>query len=167
MTNKNNIGSRHKKTRRRRVSYTHTETNTRRITQFARSGNFTMLQQHEIKKIESDIFARHRLNIGNIEVFTVKLTPKDDLPAFSQSWPTLNNLKEDILVEVASLYKYGIITTLPISKYASPIFAQKKKQSVPWRRPRNIWPERNFSVNLTVHWTTIVSAMAEPNNGGA
>ena len=32
----------------------------------------------------------------------------------------------DILVELALLHKYGIITTLPISKYASPIFAQKK-----------------------------------------
>ena len=36
------------------------------------------------------------------------------------------NLKEDILVELALLHKYGIITTLPFSKYASPILAQKK-----------------------------------------
>ena len=60
------------------------------------------------------------------EEFKVKLTPKDDSPAYSQSLPAPMNLKEDILVELAMLHKYGIITTLPFSKYASPIFAQKK-----------------------------------------
>ena len=91
-----------------------------------------MLQQHEIKQIEAllvefhDIFARHRIDIGMNEEFTVKLTPKDDSPAYSQSLRTPINLKEDILVELALLHKYGIITTLPSPKYASPIFAQKK-----------------------------------------
>ena len=60
------------------------------------------------------------------EEFMVKLTPKDDSPAYSQSLPAPIHLKEDILVELALLHKYGIITTLPFSKYASPIFAQKK-----------------------------------------
>ena len=92
----------------------------------------SMLQQHEIKKIKSllveyhDIFARHRFDIGMNEEFTVKLTLKDDSPAYSQSLPSPVNLKEDILVELALLHKYGIITTLPFSKYASPIVAQKK-----------------------------------------
>ena len=90
------------------------------------------LQQHEIKQREAllvefhDTFARHRFNIGMNEEFTVKLTPKDDSPAYIQSLPTPINLKEDILVELALLHKYGIITTLPFSKYASPFFAQKK-----------------------------------------
>ena len=92
----------------------------------------SMLQQRETRQIETllvdfhDIFARHRLDIGVNEEFTVKLTPKDESPAYSQSLPTPVNLKEDILVELALLHKYGIITTLPFSKYASPIFAQKK-----------------------------------------
>ena len=68
----------------------------------------------------------HRFDIGMNEEFKVKLTPKDDSPAYSQSLPAPINLKEDILVELAMLHKYGIITTLPFSKYASPIFAQKK-----------------------------------------
>ena len=55
----------------------------------------------------------------------MKLTPKDESPAYSQSLPAPINLKEDILVELAMLHKYRIITTLPFSKYASPIFAQK------------------------------------------
>ena len=91
-----------------------------------------MLQQHEIKQIETllveinDIFARHRFDIGVNEEYTVKLTPKDESPAYSQSPPTLVNLKEDISVELALLHKYGIITTLPFSNYPSPIFVPKK-----------------------------------------
>ena len=92
----------------------------------------SMLQPTEIARIEDllvefhDIFARLRFDIGMNEDFKVKLTPKDDSPAYSQSLPTPINLKEDILVELALLHRYGIITTLPFSKYASPIFAQKK-----------------------------------------
>ena len=36
------------------------------------------------------------------------------------------HLKEDLIVELALMHKYGIITVLPFSKYASPIFAQRK-----------------------------------------
>ena len=91
----------------------------------------SMLQPAEIARIEDllvefhDIFARHRFDIGMNEDFKVKLTPKDDSPAYSQSLPTPITLKEDIVVELALLHRYGIITTLPFSKYASPIFAQK------------------------------------------
>ena len=94
----------------------------------------SLLQQHEIKQIEAllvefhNIFARHRFDIGMNEEFTVKLTPKDDSLAYSQSFPTPIILKEDILVELALLHKNGIITTLPFSKYASPIFAQKRSK---------------------------------------
>ena len=92
----------------------------------------SMLQPAEIARIEDllvefhDIFARHRFDIGMNQDFKVKLTPKDDSPAYSQSLPTPINLKEDIFVELAVLHCYGNITTLPFSKYASPIFAQKK-----------------------------------------
>ena len=92
----------------------------------------SMLQQHEVRQIETllvefyDIFARHRFDTGVNEEFTVKLAPKDESSAYSQSPPTPVNLEEDILVELALLHQYGIITTLPFSKYASPIFAQKK-----------------------------------------
>ena len=49
----------------------------------------SMLQQHDIKQIEAllvkfhDIFARHRFDIGVNEDFAVKLTPKDESPAYS------------------------------------------------------------------------------------
>ena len=73
-----------------------------------------------------DIFARHRFDIGINTEFKVQLTPLDNRPAYSQSPPAPINLKDDIPVELALLHKYGIITTLPFSKYASPIFAQRK-----------------------------------------
>ena len=38
----------------------------------------------------------------------------------------LIHLKEDLTLELALIHKYGIITVLPFSNYASPIFAQRK-----------------------------------------
>ena len=73
-----------------------------------------------------DIFARHRMDIGMNTEFKVKLTPKDDKAVYSQSLPMTMHLKEDLIVELALMHKYGIITVLPFSKYASPIFAQRK-----------------------------------------
>ena len=73
-----------------------------------------------------DIFARHRFDIGIKTEFKVQLTPLENRPAYSQSLPAPINLKDNILVELALLHKYRIITTLPFSKYASPIFALRK-----------------------------------------
>ena len=90
----------------------------------------SMLQRDKITRIEDllvqfhDIFVRHRFNIGMKEEFKVILTPKDDSLAYSQNLPKPINLKEDILVELALLRRYGIITTLPFSKYASATFVQ-------------------------------------------
>ena len=56
----------------------------------------------------------------------VKRTPKNVSSAYSQSLSAPINMKDDILVELAMLHKNGIITTSPFSKYASPIFVQKK-----------------------------------------
>ena len=58
--------------------------------------------------------------------FKVSLTPQDDIPLYTQRLPVPINLKEDLTVELALMYRYGIITTLPFSKYASSIFAQRK-----------------------------------------
>ena len=45
---------------------------------------------------------------------------------YTQSLPTPTNLKDYLLGELALMQKYGIIMTLPYSKYSSPIFAQRK-----------------------------------------
>ena len=73
-----------------------------------------------------DIFATHRMDIGMNTEFKVKLTPKDANAVYSQSLPMPIHLKEDLIVKLALMHKYGIITVLPFSKYASPIFAQRK-----------------------------------------
>ena len=66
------------------------------------------------------------MDIGMNTEFKVKLTPKDDKAVYSQSLPMPIHLEEDLIVELALMHKYGIITVLPFSKYASPIFAQRK-----------------------------------------
>ena len=90
------------------------------------------LETEERKDIEEllveihDIFARQRFNRGINQDFKAKLTPIDESPGYSQNQPTPINLKGDITVELALLHKCGIITTLPFSKYANPIFTQRK-----------------------------------------
>ena len=93
-----------------------------------------------------DIFARHRLDIGVNHDFKKKLTPKNDQPAYTQSLPFPVNLKEDLTVELALMYYYGIVTTLPFSKCASPIFAQRKP-NVRLRLPVDLRKINNLTVD--------------------
>ena len=92
----------------------------------------TLLNETEKQAVEDilveyhDIIARHRMDIGMNTKFKVKLTPKDDKAVYRQSLPMPIQLKEDLIVEFALMHKYGIITVLPFSKYASTIFAQRK-----------------------------------------
>ena len=67
-----------------------------------------------------------RLDIGMNNQFKFCLTPKNDKTVHTQSLPVPIKVKDDLTVELALMHKYGIITTLPFSKYASPIFAQRK-----------------------------------------
>ena len=81
----------------------------------------TLITETEKQAIEDilveyhDIFARHRMDIGMNTEFKVKLTPKDDKAVYSQSLPMPIHLKEDLIVELALMHKYGIITVLPFS----------------------------------------------------
>ena len=92
----------------------------------------TLLNENEKHAVEDilveyhDIIARHRMDIGMNMEFKVKLTAKDDKAVYSQNLPMPIHLKEDLIVELVLMHKYGIITVLPFSKYASPIFAQRK-----------------------------------------
>ena len=108
--------------------------NTESRTEFLKRFDWTatLLSETEKQAVEDilveyhDIFARHRMDIGMNTEFKVRLTPKDDKAVYSQSLPMPIHLKEDLIVEFALMHKYGIITVLPFSKYASPIFAQRK-----------------------------------------
>ena len=79
--------------------------------------------EHEQQRIEEllvkyhTIFVRHRLDIGINTDFKIKLTPKHDDPVYAQSLPTPTNLKDYLLVELALMQEYGIITTLPYSNH--------------------------------------------------
>ena len=96
----------------------------------------TLLTKTEEQAVEDilveyhDIFARHRMDIGMNTEFKAKLTPRDDKAVYSQSLPMPIHLKEDLIVELALMHKYGIITVLPFLKYASPIFAQRKPNGI-------------------------------------
>ena len=92
----------------------------------------SLIQGKENQELEdviieyNDIFTSHRLDIGINNDFKVILTPKNENPVYTQNLPVPINLKEDLTVELALMHRYGIITTLPFSKNASPIFAQRK-----------------------------------------
>ena len=89
----------------------------------------TKTERHAVENIlveYHDIFARHRMDIGVNTEFRVRLTPKDHKAVYSQSLPMPIHLKEELLVELALMHKYGISTVLPYSEYACPIFAQRK-----------------------------------------
>ena len=95
-------------------------------------GTNTLLTERGKQAIEDilvdyhDIFAKHRKDIRINTEFKVKLTPKDDKVVYSQSLPMPIHLKENLVVESALMHKYGNVTVLPFSKYASPIFAERK-----------------------------------------
>ena len=97
----------------------------------------TLLSETEKQAIEDilvdyhDIFAGHRMDIEMNTEFK-KITPKDDKAVYSQNLPMLIYLKENLIVALALMHKYGIITVLPFSKYASPIFAQRKPNVSFW-----------------------------------
>ena len=92
----------------------------------------TLLTETEKQAVENilveyhDIIARHRMDIGMNTEFKVRLTPKDDKAVYSQCLPMPIHLKKDLFAELALMHKYGIMTVLPFSNYASPIFAQRK-----------------------------------------
>ena len=82
----------------------------------------TLLTETEKQAVEDilveyhDIFAGHRMDIGMNTEFKVRLTQEDDKAVYSQNLPMLIHLKEDLIVELALMDKYGIITVLPFSK---------------------------------------------------
>ena len=96
--------------------------------------NDTLLTETEKQAIEDilvnylDIFARPRTFIGTNTEINVKLTPKDDKAVYIQSPPKPILLKENLIVELALTHKYGTITFLLFSKYASPTFEQRKPE---------------------------------------
>ena len=74
----------------------------------------------------SDIFAKHRFDVGYNTELKIKLTPEHNSPVYVQSPLTPIHLRNELIVELALMHYYGLITTLSHSKYSSPVFAQRK-----------------------------------------
>ena len=74
----------------------------------------------------SDIFAKHRFDVGYNTDLKIKLTPERSIPIYEQGPPTPVHLRNELQVELALMHYYGLITTLSQSRYSSPLFAQRK-----------------------------------------
>ena len=73
-----------------------------------------------------DVFAKHRFDVGYNTEVKIKLTPEHPLPVYVQGPPAPIHLRDELLVELALLQSFDIITTLSHSKYSSPIFVHRK-----------------------------------------
>ena len=73
-----------------------------------------------------DVFAKHRFDVGYNTELKIKLTPEHPLRVYVQGPPAPIQLRDEILVELALLQYFNIITTLSHSKYSSPIFVHRK-----------------------------------------
>ena len=60
--------------------------------------------------VEYDIFPKHRFDVAYNTELKVKLTPAHDLPVYVQNPPTRIHLRDEILVELALMQYYGIVT---------------------------------------------------------
>ena len=72
-----------------------------------------------------DIFARLRMDIGMKAEFLMRNTPESDKSGRNQSLPIPIHEKGDLIVDLPLMQNYGIITVLPSSEYAIPIFVQR------------------------------------------
>ena len=73
-----------------------------------------------------DVFAKHRFDVGYNTELKIKLTPEHPLPVYVQGPPAPIRLRDEILVELAFLQYFNIITTHSHSKHSSPIFVHRK-----------------------------------------
>ena len=66
------------------------------------------------------------MDVGTNREIKLKLTPKNDKAVYRQSLLIPIHMREVLIVELALMHKNGFITVLLFSKYANPIFLQRK-----------------------------------------
>ena len=82
----------------------------------------SILTEQEKEQIEEllvsfhNVFARHNYDVGGNDQFKIKLAPETQRPVYTQSPPIAIHLREEILIDLAIMQYFGIITTLPYSK---------------------------------------------------
>ena len=72
-----------------------------------------------------DVFAKHRFDVGYSIELKIKFTPEQRLPVYVKGPPAPIHLRE-LLIELALLQYFNIITTLSHSKYSIPICVHRK-----------------------------------------
>ena len=86
----------------------------------------TKAQKQAIQDILVEIFERQRVEMRLKTQLNVKLTRKEHKTFYSQSLPMLFHLQEGLIIELALMHKFGIITVMLFSKYTSPNFVLRK-----------------------------------------
>ena len=92
----------------------------------------SVLTEDQRSKVEdllvdfSDIFAKHRFNVGYNSDLKFKLKTENTRPLYTQGPRTPMHLRHELTVDIALMHYYGLITTLSHSKYSSPLFAHQK-----------------------------------------
>ena len=72
------------------------------------------------------IFARHRLDLGKNTDYLIKLIHECTRPVYTLKFLEPVHLRDQLPIELVLMQYFEIKTTLPFSKYSSPIFAQRK-----------------------------------------
>ena len=73
-----------------------------------------------------DVFAKHCFDVGYIRELNIKQTPEHPRPVYVQGPPAPIHLRDEILIELALLQYFNIITTISHSRYSSPLFVHRK-----------------------------------------
>ena len=72
-----------------------------------------------------DIFAKRRFDVGYNTELKIMLTSEHNLPVYVQSSLTPIHLLDELLVKLALMHYYHLIT-LSHSKYSRPVFEKRK-----------------------------------------
>ena len=72
------------------------------------------------------MFAEHYFDLGYNTELKIKLSPQHPLPVYVQGPPAPIHLRDEVLIELALLQHFNIITTLSHSKYSSPIIVHRR-----------------------------------------
>ena len=73
-----------------------------------------------------DVLAKHRFDVGYNTELKIELTPEHPLLVYVQGPTAPIHLRDEILVELALLQNFSIMTTFPQSRYSRPIFVHRK-----------------------------------------
>ena len=81
--------------------------------------------KEEIPVDFNHVFARYRFDVCHNTERKIKLTPEHNLPLYTRGPPT--QLGDEFMIELAPMQIYCTVTTIPQSKYTSPLCAYRKR----------------------------------------